>query len=105
MRKMIGTAAGAIRRTPLFTPMGFVMRAILLCAAYGVCHLLGFREFAGVLSGTPPSGFLGGVPAAVCAVAYILLYFAVVLVVPVLLIGAVIFAAMMRRSARRGDNG
>ena len=81
---------------PLFSPGGFAARALLLGAAFAVCHLAQFREFTGVLSGTPHTGWPGQNAAAVLAVIYMFFYFAAVLIAPVLLIAAGILAALNR---------
>ncbi len=62
----------------------FLLRAVLWCAAFGVAHLLGFRAYTSVLSGTSSQGIVQHTLGA----AYIVLYVGLVCLVPVLLIGA-----------------
>ena len=75
---------------------GFLIRAAIICGVFAICHLLGLREYTSVLCGTPPSGWMSREMGAFFGLLYILLYFAVVLVVPVLVIGAGVFAALQR---------
>ena len=79
-------------RAPMLSPRGFLNRAAVILVAFLALHALGSRESTTLLSGTSPGGsadlFLGG--------AYVIAYFATVLGVPILLIGAVLFTALAR---------
>jgi len=79
-------------RAELFSPKGFVQRAILICVAFAVVHLLGLREFTSVLNGTTGSVEMGRGESAMLGFIYILSYLAFVLLVPILLLAAAIFA-------------
>ena len=65
---------------------------MLLAVVYGVAHAAGLREYTSILCGMPPGSgwrsFLGA--------AYILLYLGFVIVVPILVLGAAIFALLLR---------
>jgi len=63
---------------------GFVKRAVLWSLAFCVAHLLGFRAYMSLLSGTAP---LGQMERAFGAT-YLVLYVGFVFLVPVLLIAA-----------------
>ena len=63
---------------------GFFIRAVLWSLAFGVVHLLGFRAYTSMLSGTGSVAILQRLAGA----AYLLLYAGFVFLVPVLLIAA-----------------
>lgn len=72
--------------------------ALVTAACFLVCHALGLRENVSVLSGTEPAPGPEAVP---LGVIYVLAWFAVLLVVPVCVIGAAIQVGMERATARR----
>lgn len=90
----------ALRRAPMFSPAGFLVRATVLTLLFAVTHLAGWRDHVSILSGTVPVGALGREATVGFGVAYVMLYFAVVLAVPVLILAAGIFAFLQRRSPR-----
>jgi hypothetical protein len=63
--------------------------AVLLTFAFGTLHILGFRQDAAILSGSSVPSIVGGI-------AYVLSYFTVLIVVPVLLLGALFLAVLAR---------
>jgi hypothetical protein len=76
------------------------MKRLLVVAAtltllFGALHLLGYRQDVAFLSGT-------AVPSVVGGMAYVVLYFAVVVVVPILVLAAV-FLAVTSRLQRTGQ--
>ena len=79
---------------PTFSPMGFLLWAGLLAAVFLVLHVLGFREYACILSGTGPSGDLAHAPAIAAGVLYVLAYFAFALAVPILVMAAGILSLL-----------
>ncbi|MCE9673039.1 hypothetical protein LY474_35060 [Myxococcus stipitatus] len=70
-----------------------VARALLLVATFGVLHLLGGRQYVGVLSGTMD----GGMAAMLFGVAYALSWFGAVLLAPILLLAGLASASLRRR--------
>ncbi|HUS63863.1 MAG TPA: hypothetical protein VMZ28_04930 [Kofleriaceae bacterium] len=74
------------------TPAGLLGRAAILLAAFGACHLAGWRDLTSVLSGTPPGSTL----AALGGVLYLVFYFAAVIGVPVLIIAAGLLKVALR---------
>jgi hypothetical protein len=85
---------------PLLSPLGLLSRSAIVVALFAVCHLAGLREYASILSGTPPTGGPGDKLALVFAGLYILLYFVTVIVIPVIIIAAGVMAglqALLRR--------
>jgi hypothetical protein len=83
------------RMVRLVSPAGFVAAAVLLAACWAVLHLLGWREHMGFLSGTAPPGN-GGHPQILAGVLYASAWFGLVLLAPVFLLGAAVFALLLR---------
>ena len=81
------------RRLPPFVPVGLLVCAAALTGAYLICHVLGMRENVSVLPAIAADGSRG-TGATVLALLYVALYLGFVIVVPVLLIASVIFAAL-----------
>jgi len=75
-------------RTEFCTPKDFVKRAIMIAAAFGLAHLLGLREFTSLLNGTTGSTNMSWQLAIFLGLIYIVLYFALVILAPILLIAA-----------------
>ncbi len=69
-----------------------IRRAVILIAAFALLHLLGARDSMGFLSGTVPAG--QGVP--LLGACYLLAWFGVVVVAPILLVAAMISAVYGR---------
>jgi hypothetical protein len=85
-----------LRLSVLFSPVGFLALAALIAAAYHACDALDWREYTCILSGSVPLGaaqatamFRGG--------AYIILYFAYVLIAPILTLAAGLLVVVRRR--------
>jgi hypothetical protein len=74
------------------TPKKLLLRAAILSAAYLLLHLLGGRNYAGFLSGTP----VGGLGAVFLGSAYVVMHFAFVIVAPILVIAAGLLALSAR---------
>jgi hypothetical protein len=92
----------------LISPVGFLTIAAALAAVYLLLHLLGGREHVGFLCGSLPSGDAGPWQLTKGAL-YLLAYFGFVLAVPVLVLAAGIFSALLRLPGRgkleRGRRG
>jgi hypothetical protein len=85
--------AAAPRR--LFTPRGFVWAAWAVCLLYGVCHVLGWREYTAFLSGSAPAAEQANLCLAL-GIVYAAAYFGFVLLAPILLLAAGIFTLLLR---------
>ena len=83
-------------RADFLSPKDLVKRALLICLAFAVAHGMGLREFTSVLNGTVGSLDMSWKEAAVRGVIYILLYLALVLLVPTLLLAAAILTAFRK---------
>jgi hypothetical protein len=88
---------GKRRRVQVVSPLGLLALAALVAAAYGVVHALGWREHVSVVFAT--SG--GGGGQMVMGLLYVAGYFGFVLLVPVLVPAAGVFALLSRLLARR----
>lgn len=94
-----------IRRwlTEAFSARGLLLRAALIALAYGVCHLLGWRDYTSILSGTVPAS--DGVALrnlhSLLGLLYVFAYFAFVLIAPILAIAGMLMALAERLWQRR----
>ena len=87
-------------RAGFLSPIGLVLRALLLAAVFVVCEAAGLREHTTFLSGTAASA--GKWEASVVwGVIYILSYLGFVLLTPILLIAAAVLVAW-QKLAKRG---
>ena len=78
------------------SPIGLVIRALLLALFYGVCELAGGREHTTFLSGTAVSSDRDVMASVVYGATYLAAYFGFVLVTPILLLAAAILTAAQR---------
>ena len=85
-----------LRPRLMITPVFFLHVAILGAAAFGVCHLLGFRQYTSIIT----TGGLCDEGAALKACAYLGSYVALVVLVPILLLASAFFAALQRAVMR-----
>ncbi len=79
---------GRLWKADAFSPKDFIRRAVFLAVAYGVAELAGLREFTSFLSGTAPPAAVSDATGAFFGCLFMVLYFAWVLLVPILLIAA-----------------
>jgi len=85
---------------PTFSPHGLLTRAVIITLAYFVAHLAGLRAYTTIICGTSPTGNPADTWAAVLGVIYVLLYLGFVVLVPVLVIAALLFAGWACLAAR-----
>ncbi len=88
------------RRTGFLSPLDLLARAVVLSALFGLAHLAGLREHTTFLSGTLADPRMAWGWAAFLGCTYLVLYFAFVLLVPILLLAAVLSLAIHRLSLR-----
>ena len=81
----------------IVSPGGFLVMAATLAAMFLVCLVAGWRENTSFLCGTPPAGESADL-AILLGLCYALSYFAFVLLVPILVLAAAIFAVLLRLS-------
>ena len=84
-------------RADFFSPQGFLARALVISAVFLAVHLAGLRDYTSVLNGTVGSAAAGWQTSAFFGVAYLVIYLAFVLLVPVLILAAGILTAWQRR--------
>jgi len=83
-------------RAGIFTPQGFVQRALVIGAGFLLVHLAGLYEYTSVLNGTIGPGSAGWGISAFLGIAYIIIYLAFVILAPVLILAAAILAVWQR---------
>jgi len=83
----------AVLRAEALSPKDLVLRAAFIAALYLAAHLAGLREFTTFLSGTAPVTTLSWQCVSFLGAAYLLVYFAFILLAPMLLIAAALLAA------------
>jgi len=83
-------------RAGFFSPQGFVQRALVIGAGFLLVHLAGLYEYTSVLNGTIGPGSTGWAMSAFLGVAYIIIYLALVILAPVLILAAGILTVWQR---------
>ena len=88
MKRSVGDRFRDLCAADFFSPKDFVRHALLILVVFGLAHFCGLREYTSVLNGTTGAVCMDMKTATLLGVAYILLYLAAILIVPVLLIAA-----------------
>jgi hypothetical protein len=91
-------------RAELFSPAGFVQRALVISALFLLVHLAGLREYTSILNGTVGPDSAGWAGSAFLGMTYIILYLAFVILAPMLILAAGLLAVwqrLIRRKDRR----
>jgi hypothetical protein len=83
---------GHLWRADFFSPKDFVVRAVFILVLFLIADLAGLREYTTFLSGTLPSATMSWSWVAFLGTFYLLLYFALILLVPILLLAAAFLA-------------
>jgi len=91
-------------RYSLLTPSGLVARAVTGIVVYVILHVLGFRAYVTMLSGTSPTGEPCTYIDSVKMVAYLLSYLFAIAAAPILLIAAAVLALLQRKFISRDDH-
>jgi len=91
-----------VKRAPLLSPRGLVLRAAIVALVFALAHAAGLRAYTSILSGTSPTGNAADGWAALLGCIYVLLYFAFILAVPIALIAAALMALATRWLERPG---
>jgi hypothetical protein len=81
-----------VKRAPLLSSRGLILRAAIVALAFALAHVLGLRSYTSILSGTSPTGDPSDAWAVLLGFSYVVLYFAFVLAVPIALIAAALMA-------------
>jgi hypothetical protein len=77
-------------RAEFLSPKDLLLRAAAIALAFLIAHLAGLREYTSFPSGTVPSPDMGWQQAASGGLVYLILYFAFVLLAPILVIAAIL---------------
>jgi len=78
------------------SPKDFHRHGVLIVLAFGVAHAFGLREYTSFLNGTTGSMELGYELSALLGLIYLLLYFATVLLVPILTLAALLASLWLK---------
>ena len=84
-----------------FSPKDFLKRALVISIAFLIAHLAGLREYTSFLNGTMASVELGWKMCAFLGLGYLALYFAFVLVVPILILAASLLSIWKKVVAKK----
>jgi hypothetical protein len=90
MKSLLPGRLNRVWQAQPFSPKDFVRRALFVVVVYGIADWAGLREFTSFLSGTAPYVPVSDGVASFLGCLYLVLYFAWVLLVPILLIAAVL---------------
>jgi hypothetical protein len=82
-----------------FSPKDFIRHAVLILFVFGVAHLFGLREYTCFLNGTAGSVELGHELSTLLGLTYLILYFAAVLLVPILILAALSVSLWLKHQA------
>ena len=88
----------------MFSPKGFLVRAVVIALAFLIVHALGFREHTTLISGTADFHSFASRLRIVLGCMYIILYLMAVMVAPVLAVASGIFTGLLRRGAASPDD-
>ena len=103
MLALMKTVLGLLRcvwKADAFSPIAFVVRAILITVFFFISKLLGLREYTTFLSGTSANPNVSWQTAATLGLIHLLLYASFILLVPVFLIMAGLLGAYNRWAER-----
>jgi hypothetical protein len=75
----------------IFSPMGFLFRAVIIVAIFLLLEALGLRKYAMVISGTSPTADAQDMFAMGLACLYLLFYVAVIVLAPILFLASLFF--------------
>ncbi len=92
-----------MRKSPFFSPLGLLDRAITLSAMFMVVHFAGFRRYTSFISGT----INDDISFSILGVGYFILYTAAIIIVRILLIAAltlVVIRMIWRAAGERQES-
>jgi len=88
--------AGRLWKTDPFSPRAFILRAVLITLLFCISKFLGLRDYTTFLSGTSANLDMSWQTASFLGLIHLLLYVALILLVPISLITAGLLAAWNR---------
>jgi hypothetical protein len=80
---------------------GLLIRAVIILVAFGCLHLLNAREYTSMLSGTAPTEAGLSLGQSLWGSAYLVVYLAVTVTAPILILAAGIYFILTRLSRGR----
>jgi hypothetical protein len=81
-------------------PRAFVFRAVIIVAAFAICHVAGLRAYTGVLCGMQSFAGESSTLAVMKGILYAMLYIATVVLAPIFIIAAGLLFSFGRGRAR-----
>ncbi len=99
--KSVGRFLHRIWKSEAFSPMAFVVRALVIAVFFCISGLLGFRDYTSFLSGTSANLNVSWQTSATLGLIHLLLYVAFVLLTPNFLITAALLAAWDKARGHR----
>ena len=105
MIKLIWKQFAFLQRAEFLSVKDLLQRAAAIAALFLLAHLAGLREFTSALNGTVGSTSVNVKLGTFLAAAYILLYLAFVVLVPILILAAMILALWRQAFKKRGNSG
>ena len=93
--------AGRKRRFRIVSPLVLLILAVLIVAGFAAAHLAGWRENVSLLTGTSFDASDGGQGQIASASVYILLYFAAMIVSPILALASGIMWSLQKALKHR----
>jgi hypothetical protein len=91
-----------LRRSPLLSPRGLLLRAAFMLLVFALLHLAGARDYTSIFSGTSPTGEPAGTGATLLAVVYAGSYLASVVLAPVMILAALVMWGLVRLTDHGG---
>ncbi|MEK7780892.1 MAG: hypothetical protein AAB370_05265 [Verrucomicrobiota bacterium] len=103
MKKNLTRRLGDMCAADFFSPKDFLRHAVLIVLVFGVAHLFGLREHTSFLNGTTGSVDLGYELSTLLGMTYLVLYFAVVLLAPILVLAACLVSLWLKYQNRNSS--
>jgi TRAP-type C4-dicarboxylate transport system permease small subunit len=91
--------------SPLLSPRGLLLRALVVLAVFIALHLAGLREYTSIFSGTSPTDTIPGAGDRALGLIYALFYLLAVVAVPVTVIAAALLFLAVLMIQRRSSQG
>ncbi|MBN1764873.1 MAG: hypothetical protein JW860_06415 [Sedimentisphaerales bacterium] len=100
MKKTLSKLGRLFIRGRIFTPQGFIFRAVLIVIFFLLMEVLGLRRYAMILSGTSPTANAQDMVAIVIACLYIVFYMAFIFLAPILFMASGFFYLFTRKTEK-----
>lgn len=104
MKKNISQRFWDMCGADFFSPKDFLRHAVLIVLGFGVAHLFGLREHTCFLNGTTGSVELGYELSTLLGMTYLVLYFATMLLAPILVLAACLVSLWLKYPTRNNSS-